>query len=183
MIDPSLVLFSYRQPRTPPPTLTLGASPKSGALGELGLNVVLGIGMVYLAVIVLVAAPIRLSLLSRYGPYSRVKDSLIPPAVGLVVHILSSLVLGVDGRLFLLGTVLFFLPAALILSHGVSPPPDSQLSELCMCSEPSANAGLHCLMSRQAPDPDTVRVRRPRRQLLSDDISHKSGDYPVLSCV
>jgi len=68
MIDPlSGVILLQATPGTPPPIPTPGASPESDALGELGLNVVLGIGMVYLAVIVLVAAPIGLSSLSLWA--------------------------------------------------------------------------------------------------------------------
>jgi len=104
--------FSPGTPVTPSP----GSDPGSGAFGEVVLALLLGLGLVYMAIVILVAVPTGFYLIARYGPYGWLRDSLIPPAVGLAVHglLLASTDLG--GRVSVLLTLFGFLPTALLLS-------------------------------------------------------------------
>ena len=100
---------------TTPATPIPSDHPYAG-LGEAVGTFVLIFGIVYATVVILIAAPIGVYLISRREPNVWISSVLVPPAVGSLVHLVLLLSVEFDPFVTRTFTLYFFLPAALLLS-------------------------------------------------------------------
>lgn len=109
----TIINLTTLQVQTPPPT---PVSSQSGGLFGALVYVLILAGILYIATTVMISAPIGLFLIRRYGPYGPIKDSVIPPVVGLCIYsvILIATFLPELSELIFLWTVVF-IPAGLVL--------------------------------------------------------------------
>ncbi len=114
MREGRLLAEGLLQTATPTPWQTPTPDQTYTGLDELFIQLLLFYSVVYAALVILIAAPTGVYLISNTEPDTRLKATLTPPAVGIIIHVFALLTVLPPEFAGLL-TLFSFLPAVLIL--------------------------------------------------------------------